>query len=321
MTCLDRGRAPSRFASLALSLTVASIFQTSPASAQSFCGPVTLINFNGTNGQYPAAGVTFDSQGVMYGTTSQGGSGFNPIGPGALNNGLGTIWKFTPAAGLTSLFSFSGDASPNNNGYRPFTPLAIDSQGNLFGATYYGGNDFSPDVNNHLGWGTIFEYSAAGQFSVLHKFSGPDGANPVGMLLDSAGDLWGATWQGGLNWNTTLGNFGLGTIFKYSGGSVTNPVLFSSTNGGGNIASGLTSDGQGNYYGTTYQGGTNGFGTLFRYASATGQLTTLVNFNRIDGSLPAATVTLDGQGNVYGTTYQGGAHSSASNACCGTVWK
>jgi uncharacterized repeat protein (TIGR03803 family) len=321
MTRLSPGRTASKFASLALSITALSTFQTLPLSAQSFCGPATLIHFNGTNGQYPAAGVTFDSKGNMYGTTTQGGPAFNPIGNnGALNNGLGTIWKFTPAAGLTSIFSFTGDTSPNNNGYRPFTPLSLDGQGNLFGTTYYGGNDFSPNINGHLGWGTIFEYSAAGQFSVLHKFSGPDGANPVGMLLDSTGNLWGATWQGGLNWDTTVGNFGLGTIFKYSGGNVTNPVLFSSTNGGGNIASGLTSDGQGNYYGTTYQGG-NGFGTLFQYSSATGQLTTLVNFDRTNGSLPAATVTLDGLGNVYGTTYQGGAHSSPSNACCGTVWK
>ena len=114
MTRLSPGRTASKFVSFALSLTALSIFQTSPLSAQSFCGPATLIHFNGTNGQYPAAGVTFDSQGNMYGTTTQGGSAFNPIGTGALNNGLGTIWKFTPAAGLTSLFSFSGDASPNN---------------------------------------------------------------------------------------------------------------------------------------------------------------------------------------------------------------
>src|ERR1035437_9710056 len=320
MTRFLIGRAVRNAASLVLFLAAAGVFQTSPVSAQSFCGPLTLVNFNGINGQYPVSGVTFDTQGNMYGTTAQGGPSFNPIGNNSLNYGLGTIWKYSTGGGLVSLFSFSGNTTPSNNGYRPLTPLVIDGQGNLYGTTYYGGNEFFPD-NNHFGWGTIFQYSAAGQFSVLHEFSGPDGANPVGMLLDSKGNLWGTTWQGGLNWNPTLGNFGLGTIFESSGGTVTNPVLFSSTNGGGNIAAGLTSDGQGNYYGTTYEGGTNGFGTLFKYASATGQLTALVNFNRTDGSLPAATVTLDGQGNVYGTTYQGGAHSSASNFCCGNVWK
>src|ERR1700746_4065285 len=99
----------------------------SPSVAQSFCGPVTAINFNGTNGQYPAAGVIFDSQGTMYGTTSQGGPSFNPIGSnGALNDGLGTIWKYAPSAGLTQLFAFSGSTSPSNNGYRPLTPLVMD---------------------------------------------------------------------------------------------------------------------------------------------------------------------------------------------------
>ena len=93
------------------------IIHPSPILAQSFCGPVTLINFNGTNGQYPAAGVTFDSLGSMYGTTAQGGPTFNPIGNnGILNDGLGTIWKYTQNAGLATLFSFSGATSPSNNG-------------------------------------------------------------------------------------------------------------------------------------------------------------------------------------------------------------
>ena len=301
---------------------VITAFHPIPVSAQNFCGPVTLVNFNGINGQYPVSGVTFDGQGNMYGTTAQGGPSFNPIGSnGILNYGLGTLWTYSPGAGLTSLFSFNGSTSPSNNGYRPLMPVVMDGQGNLYGTTYYGGNDFFPD-NSHFGWGTVFKYSSAGQFSTLHEFSGPEGANPVGVLLDSQANLWGTTWQGGLGWNPTLGNFGLGTIFEYSsGGTLTNPLLFSTTNGGGNAAAGLTADGQGNYYGTTYEGGTNGFGTLFQYDSATNQLTTLVNFTRTNGSLPAATVTLDGQGNVYGTTYQGGSHSSASNYCCGTVWK
>jgi uncharacterized repeat protein (TIGR03803 family) len=198
----------------------------------------------------------------------------------------------------------------------------IDTQGNLYGTTYYGGNDFSPNSNSHFGWGTLFEYSATGQFIELHQFSGPEGANPVGEILDSNGNLWGTTWQGGLGWNQTLGSFGLGTIFEYSSGTLTNPVLFSSSNGGGNVDGGLTADGQGNFYGTTYEGGANGFGSLFQYSSSTGLLTTLFSFDRNPhGSLPAATVTLDGKGNIYGTTYQGGSHSSASNYCCGTVWK
>jgi uncharacterized repeat protein (TIGR03803 family) len=312
-----------RWPALPIVILVLSGFPPTRLHAQNYCGPVTLINFNGLNGQYPAAGVTFDSLGNMYGTTSQGGPTFNPIGnQGIFNYGLGTIWKYTPGAGLTQVFAFSGQTSPSNNGYRPETALVMDSQGNLYGTTYYGGNDFSPNVNNHFGWGTLFEYSSSGQFSVLHEFSGPDGANPVGELLDSKGNLWGTTWQGGTGWNPTLGGFGLGTVYEYSSGTLTNPVFFTSATGGGNIDGGLAADGQGNYYGTTYEGGSNGFGTLFQYSSTTGQLTTLFNFDRNPhGSLPAATVTLDGKGNLYGTTYQGGSHSSASNYCCGTVWR
>jgi uncharacterized repeat protein (TIGR03803 family) len=183
---------------------VITAFHPIPVIAQNFCGPVTLVNFNGINGQYPASGVTFDSQGNMYGTTAQGGPSFNPIGSnGILNYGLGTLWKYSPGAGLTSLFSFNGSTSPSNNGYRPLMPLVMDGQGNLYGTTYYGGNDFFPD-NSHFGWGTIFKYSSAGQFSTLHEFSGPEGANPVGVLLDSQANLWGTTWQGGLGWNPTL---------------------------------------------------------------------------------------------------------------------
>jgi uncharacterized repeat protein (TIGR03803 family) len=277
-----------------------------PAGAQSFCGPNTPINFNSSNGSYPFAGVTFDSLGNMYGTTSNGGA-----------SGFGTVWKYTSSAGLTQLFNFSGSSSPSNNGDRPMTPLLSDGQGNLYGATYYGGNNFSGEGT---GWGTLFKLSSSGQFTELYQFSGPDGANPIGaVLLDSQGSLWGTTFQGGSGFNN-LGNDGYGTIFKYSGGTVTNPVLFNITDGE-NTYGGMATDGT-NYYSTTYQGGANGFGTLFQYNSATGQLTTLFNFNRFpNGSYPFGAVTYDGKGNLYGTTYQGGGHSGPLNACCGTLWK
>lgn len=297
------------------------VLQALPAAAQDFCGPVTLVNFNGINGQYPAAGVVFDPQGNMYGTTAQGGPSFNPLGSSVVNDGLGTVWKYSPGTGLTTLFSFSGTVAPSNNGYRPLTPLVLDAQGNLYGTTYYGGIDFTPDINGHLGWGTIFKLSPAGQFTEVHQFSGPEGANPVGMLIDGQGNLFGTTWQGGFLWNPSLGDFGLGTVFeRAAGGTFSNPVLFSSGNGGGNISGGLVSDGQGNFYGTTYQGGSQGRGSLFKYSSATG-LTTLVNFNGLNGMLPSAPPIIDSQGNLYGTTVQGGAFFTPSNACCGTLWK
>ena len=290
---------------LLLSLAIVT-FLPARALAQSYCGPATAINFNSSNGSYPYAGVTFDSLGNMYGTTSNGGA-----------SGFGNVWKYTSSAGLTQLFNFTGSSSPSNNGDRPMTPLLADQQGNLYGATYYGGNNFSGEGT---GWGTLFKLSSGGQFTELYQFSGPDGANPIGaVLLDSQGNLWGTTYQGGNGFNG-LGNDGYGTIFTYSGGTVTNPVLFNISNGE-NTNGGMATDGT-NYYGTTYQGGANGFGTLFQYNSTTGQLTTLFNFNRNpNGSFPIGAVTYDGKGNLYGTTSEGGGHSGPSNACCGTVWR
>ena len=188
-----------------------------PAGAQSFCGPTTPINFNGSNGSYPYSGVSFDSQGNMYGTTQNGGA-----------SGLGTVWKYTSSAGLTQLFNFSGSSSPSNNGDRPMSPLLIDSQGNLYGTTSYGGNNFSGDGS---GYGTLFKLSSSGQFTELHQFSGTDGDNPLGaLILDSSGKLWGTTFQGGTGWNPP-NQYGDGTVFKYSNGTVTNPVLFNINDG------------------------------------------------------------------------------------------
>jgi uncharacterized repeat protein (TIGR03803 family) len=277
------------------------------ATAQNYCGPVTVVNFNGsTNGAYPYAGVSFDSQGNMYGTTENGGA-----------SGFGTVWKYTSSAGLTQLFNFSGSSSPSNNGDRPMSPLLIDSQGNLYGSTYFGGNNFSGDGT---GYGTLFKLSSSGQFTQLHQFSGTDGDNPLGkLILDSSNNIWGTTYEGGTGWNPP-NQYGDGTVFKYSNGTVTNPVLFNISDGE-NLQGGMATDGT-SYYGTTYQGGANGFGTLFQYNPSTGQLTTLFNFNRNpNGSYPLADVLYDGKGNLYGTTFGGGGHSSASNACCGTVWK
>ena len=206
-------------------------FHPTQALAQNFCGPNTPVNFNGSNGSYPYAGVTFDSAGNMYGTTTNGGA-----------SGLGTVWKYTSSAGLTQLFNFSGSSSPSNNGDRPMSPLLIDSQANLYGTTYYGGNNFSGDGS---GYGTVFKLSHSGQFTELHQFSGPDGANPIGAeLLDSQGNLWGTTFQGGNGFNS-LGNNGYGTILKYSNGTVTNPVLFNIYDGE-NTYGGMATNGTNN---------------------------------------------------------------------------
>jgi uncharacterized repeat protein (TIGR03803 family) len=188
---------------------VVTALNCAPALGQTYCGPNTVVNFNGSNGSYPYAGVSFDSQGNMYGTTTNGGA-----------SGFGTVWKYTSSAGLTQLFNFSGSSSPSNNGDRPMSPLLIDGQGNLYGTTYFGGNNFSGDGS---GYGTLFQLSPSGQFTELHQFSGTEGANPLGrLILDNSGNIWGTTYQGGTGWNPP-NQYGDGTVFKYSSGTVTNP--------------------------------------------------------------------------------------------------
>jgi uncharacterized repeat protein (TIGR03803 family) len=286
---------------------VVTALNCAPALGQTYCGPNTVVNFNGSNGSYPYAGVSFDSQGNMYGTTTNGGA-----------SGFGTVWKYTSSPGLTQLFNFSGSSSPSNNGDRPMSPLLIDGQGNLYGTTYFGGNNFSGDGS---GYGTLFQLSPSGQFTELHQFSGTEGANPLGrLILDNSGNIWGTTYQGGTGWNPP-NQYGDGTVFKYSSGTVTNPVLFN-INNGENIQGGMATDGT-SYYGTTYQGGANAFGTLFQYNPTNGELTTLFNFNRYpNGSFPLADVLYDGKGNLYGTTSEGAdilRHPTTAAAPCGSI--
>lgn len=152
---------------------------------------------------------------------------------------------------------------------------------------------------------------------VLHDFSAlnnhgynADGIRPGGTLAsDGMGHLYGTT-QGG-------GTGGGGTLFEYDLTTQTFTTLldFNYTDTGAYPNAGVTLDGQGHIYGTTTEGGTNGDGTVFEYDLANGVFTTLVAFNRANGAAPYGGVTLDGQGNLYGTTGAGGSSGY------GTVFK
>ena len=152
----------------------------------------------------------------------------------------------------TTLVSFNGA-----NGSEPFADLIADSAGDLFGTTYVGGAS---------GLGTVFEIAktASGYASTpttLVSFNGTDGAGPVnGLIIDSAGDLFGTTYSGGAS--------GDGTVFeiaKTASGYASTPttlVSFNGTDGAGPFA-GLTADSAGDLFGTTYAGGASGLGTVF----------------------------------------------------------
>jgi uncharacterized repeat protein (TIGR03803 family) len=148
-------------------------------------------------------------------------------------------------------------------------------------------------------------------YSVLYSFmGGPDGENPwAGVVVDAQGNLYGTTTGGG--------SYGNGTVFKVDTAG-TETVLHSfgnSPDGANPYYAGVVLDGQGNLYGTTFAGGAYGNGTVFK-VDTTGSETVLYSFgNSPDGANPDAGVVLDGQGNLYGTTFAGGAYGN------GTVFK
>jgi uncharacterized repeat protein (TIGR03803 family) len=196
------------------------------------------------------------------------------------------------------LYRFKG----GTDGKYPYGSLAQDAKGNLYGTTYFGGAS---------GAGTLFRLGKTGKLKVLHSFTGgKDGGYPVaGVIMDAAGNLYGTTLQGGA--------FGAGTVFKAdTSGHETVLYAFTGLYDGAFPYAGLTMDAAGNLYGTTASGGFPPYTGLVFKLDTSGQETVLYYFmNRGDGDYPLAGVIMDANGNVYGTTYYGGASGA------GTVFK
>jgi uncharacterized repeat protein (TIGR03803 family) len=271
-----------------------------------------LHNFGagGTDGTQPFAGLTFHGKGNLYGTTHGGGANVN----------LGTVFELSPAAGGSwtekVLYSFGATSS---DGSYPYSSVAFDATGHLYGTTYFGGS--------HPFDGTVFELTPAADGSwaetVLHSFgaTGKDGIGPrAGLIFDAKGILYGTTAGGGA--------YSKGTVFKLSSaadGSWTEKVLYSfgeSSEDGSTPISELIFDGKGNLYGTTWLGGAQDQGTVFELSPAEGgtwaeKILHSFGASSGDGTIPQGGVIFDSQGNLYGTTSQGG--GTASNG--GTVFK
>ena len=175
----------------------------------------------------------------------------------------------------------------------------LDAKGNLYGTTNYGGA---------YGAGIVFELTSSGAEKILHSFNvdGTDGFYPeAGLLLDTKGNLYGTTVEGGA--------FGVdGTVFKLTptkkGWTETIVHSFGATGDGGQPYAVLTLDTAGNLYGTAFYGGAYSQGTVFELTSS-GTEKILWSFgNGMDGANPIAGVARDTKGNLYGTTEYGGAH-------------
>jgi uncharacterized repeat protein (TIGR03803 family) len=261
-----------------------------------------VFSFNGTNGSDAQAGVVQAADGSFYGTTYDGG-----------DNDLGTVYQLTSGGALNVLYSFDG-----TNGSHPEAELVFGPDNQLYGTTYDGGTN---DVDNG-GDGTVFKITTNGLFTSLVSFAGTNGANPAaGLALGPDGLFYGTTQNGGTN---DVASGGDGTVFKITTtGSLTPLVSFNTTNGA-NPAAQLTLANDGNFYGTTENGGiydvTNGGdGTVFKITTS-GTLTSLASFNGTNGANPVAALVQGTDGYLYGTTQYGGTNDLATGGD-GTIFR
>jgi uncharacterized repeat protein (TIGR03803 family) len=211
------------------------VFQLSSAGVET-----VLYSFHGgTDGELPAAGLVRDPAGNFYGTTLLGGT-----------FGSGTVFELGKAGKEKVLYAFTGGA----DGSLPLATLVLDAAGNLYGTTQLGGA---------YGAGTVFEVGPAGSEQVLHSFAGgSDGIYPfAGVVMDSAGNLYGTTFSGG---GEGLCEDGCGTVFELSAdGSETILHSFTGHSDGGYPRAALILDAAGNLYGTAEIGGALGYGDVF----------------------------------------------------------
>jgi uncharacterized repeat protein (TIGR03803 family) len=218
----------------------------------------TLYTFTGgTDGGQPYnSPILLDSTGNLYGTTGRGGDLTCSQDPGI---GCGTVWKLDTSDNFSVLYTFTG----GTDGASPAAGLVMDASSNLYG-TASGGGDLS--CYAPYGCGVVFEVDSSGNFSVLYTFTGGsgDGEGPEGTLLrDSSGDLYGATVEGG-DQSCGLSN-GCGVVFKLdsSGNETILHIFAGGTTDGEYPENALVTDGKGNLYGTTYNGGTANDGVIF----------------------------------------------------------
>ena len=290
------------------------IFELSPGENGQWVETV-LHEFTGKeDGGYPFAGLVFDKDGNLYGTGGYGG-----------DNGSGVVFELSPNGSdwtYSVLYSF-GPYPGSGDGFGPNSILVFDNDHNIYGTTNEGGV-----AGCFEGCGTVFELSPNGSGGwaekLIHTFprNSKDGELPTGGLtFDSDGNLYGTTQNGG--------TAGSGVLYKLSYSSSKNKwfetivhQFVGGKNGGSfpiNVV--LIADEEGNFYGTTQGGGAKSQGTVFETSLGEKGWKTSVLYSfdseySGDGQQPEAGLTMDKKGNLYGTTFSGGA-----NNYYGTVFK
>jgi uncharacterized repeat protein (TIGR03803 family) len=255
----------------------------------------TLHSFDVADGQYPLAGLIQATNGSLYGTTYEGGP----------SNSNGTVFKITPSGMLTTLHNFEFFT----DGADPLAALIQGTDGKFYGTTFYGGAD---------NLGTVFKITPSGMLTTLLMFDATDGNGPrAGLVQTTNGGFYGTTLGGGA--------YRSGAVFRITPqGTVDTLYSFCRQSGcpdGNLLYAGLVQGSDGNFYGTTYEGGTYGNGTVF-VITPTGALTTLHSFDDTDGAFPDAALFQATDGNLYGTTGAGGANANSScTDGCGTLFR
>ena len=263
---------------------VGTVFKITPAGTET-----VLYSFKGApadGAEEPGTpdGLIQASDGNFYGMTQLGGA-----------NGFGTVFEITPTGTETVLYSFKG--GPSDGAEAPGCPgsLIQAGDGNFYGMTDEGGAN---------GFGTVFEITPAGVETVLYSFKGGtvDGANPYDSLIQAQdGDFYGVTQRGGTD--------NSGTVFKMTP-SGTETVLHSFTGGASDGAvppGSLIQASDGNFYGMTYAGGVDSFGTVFSVSpGGTERIVYSFKGGPSDGANPNGSLIETSDGNLYGMTPGGG---------------
>ena len=245
------------------------VFKITPAGQVS-----VLYSFDGITGAFPSSGLTLGTDGNFYGTTFENGPA-----------NYGTVFKITPQGKLTVLHAFDG-----SDGAAPWGAPVEGTDGDYYGTTEDGGP---------ADCGTVYRVTAGGTFKTVYNFEGTYGCQPLApLVLGKDGNFYGTALQGG-------NNPALGTIFKITpAGAITLLHSFDGTHGFGPNAP-LMQASNGNFYGTTVNGGNNE-GVVFEISPA-GVFTDLHDFDLSqDGGEPFSALIEGTNGVLYGTTVYGG---------------